>query len=458
MKRLIASFALLSWLLCAPALAQQLITVPMRDANLTTTNVQNFITTSNTFTAPRTLTVPDRSSLNAYYIQVIDTANAVNGANTLTITATGGNLINGSATLVISQPGAYIILTPSGTGYKATTAFNQTGPPLGIGGSNTQVQYNNAGAFGGISGATSNGTAIILVAPILGTPASGTLTNTTGFPVANLAGAGTGVLAALAVNVGSAGAPILFNGAGGTPTSLVGTNITGTAAGLTAGAVSTAGIWIGRQTWCASGCTNASGTSYTPTSGTTLVNARLCGGGGGGGGCAATAGGQGCSAGGGGSGGYAEERITSAFSGVTVTAGTGGNGGAAGLNNGAAGNTSSFGALNSATGGAGGSQGATGTPPSTGGSGGAGGIGSGANINSGGMAGINGFTLIAGFSAGGNGGSSIYGGGAQAAFNSAGTTASTYCAGGSGAGLGPSASAAAGGNGSSGIVIVDEFK
>lgn len=37
-----------------------------------------------------------------------------------------------------------------------------------------------------------------LVTPALGTPASGTLTNTTGFPTANLAGAGTGVLTFLA--------------------------------------------------------------------------------------------------------------------------------------------------------------------------------------------------------------------------------------------------------------------
>jgi len=48
------------------------------------------------------------------------------------------------------------------------------------GGSNTQLQYNNAGAFGGITGATTNGTAVTLTAPVLGTPASGTLTNCTG--------------------------------------------------------------------------------------------------------------------------------------------------------------------------------------------------------------------------------------------------------------------------------------
>ncbi len=56
------------------------------------------------------------------------------------------------------------------------------------GGSNTQVQYNNSSAFGGISGATTNGTTLTLVAPILGTPASGALTNCTSIPVANATG------------------------------------------------------------------------------------------------------------------------------------------------------------------------------------------------------------------------------------------------------------------------------
>ena len=67
------------------------------------------------------------------------------------------------------------------------------------GGSNTQLQYNNAGSFGGISGATSNGTSVTLtsptfVTPALGTPASGTLTNTTGLPISTgVSGLGTGV-------------------------------------------------------------------------------------------------------------------------------------------------------------------------------------------------------------------------------------------------------------------------
>lgn len=50
---------------------------------------------------------------------------------------------------------------------------------------------------------------------------------------------GTGIATALAVNVGSAGAPVINGGALGTPSSGVATNLTGTASGLTAGTVTT---------------------------------------------------------------------------------------------------------------------------------------------------------------------------------------------------------------------------
>jgi hypothetical protein len=93
---------------------------------------------------------------------------------------------------------------------------------------------------------------IVVNGGALGTPSSGTGTNLTGIPesgvtnlVSDLSGKqstitfGTGVQTALGVNIGSAGAPVLFNGAGGTPSSLTGTNITGTASGLTAGNVTT---------------------------------------------------------------------------------------------------------------------------------------------------------------------------------------------------------------------------
>ena len=98
-----------------------------------------------------------------------------------------------------------------------------------------------AGAFGGIASATpstplyidtANGNGYVLISGVvtkIGAGAASTI------PVSGITGLGTGVATALAVNVGSAGAFVTFNGALGTPSSGTATNLTGTATALSIG-------------------------------------------------------------------------------------------------------------------------------------------------------------------------------------------------------------------------------
>lgn len=137
----------------------------------------------------------------------------------------------------------------------------------------------------GIDGALSTGDSLYFSAPAVGggydvarlTIPSGvvgftwTLPSTEGtlalfsqITVGNLAGLGTGVEAALAVNIGSAGATVLFNGDAGTPSAIVLTNASGTAASLTSGYATAA---RGLQT---SSTTVSVSSATAPTSGQVL--------------------------------------------------------------------------------------------------------------------------------------------------------------------------------------------
>lgn len=188
---------------------------------------------------------------------------------------TVGNLATlANGILVTNASGVPSISTTVPTGVSFPITVGTT--PIGSGTPNGLL-FDNAGVFGNLATAnngvliTSGGgvpsisstlpSGINLTAANLGTPASGLLTNATGYLVGNLAGAGTGVLTALGVNIGSAGAPVLFNGALGTPSSGVGTNLTAlNATNIGSGTLNTARLPSPFTNGTASGNTTKFGT------------------------------------------------------------------------------------------------------------------------------------------------------------------------------------------------------
>jgi hypothetical protein len=105
----------------------------------------------------------------------------------------------------------------------SATLTNATGLPIstGVSGLGTGIATALAVNVGTAGAPVVNGGA-------LGTPSSGTATNITGLPISTgVSGLGTGVATALAVNVGTAGAPVVNGGDLGTPSSGVATNLTG---------------------------------------------------------------------------------------------------------------------------------------------------------------------------------------------------------------------------------------
>jgi hypothetical protein len=185
-------------------------------------------------------------------------------------TGSGALVFATSPTLVtpaLGTPSALVGTNITGTAAgltagNVTTNANLTGAVTSVGNATSLGSFTSDNLRTALTDETGTGSAVFatsptLVTPALGTPSSATLTNATGLPISTgVSGLGAGVatflatpssanLAAAVTDETGTGAlvfatsPTLVTPALGTPSALVGTNITGTAAGLTAGNVTT---------------------------------------------------------------------------------------------------------------------------------------------------------------------------------------------------------------------------
>lgn len=351
------------------------------------------------------------------------------------------------------------IITVDTTAFNYSEFGNITFPiTLAHGGTNANLTASNGGIFysTATAGALLSGTATarqMLQSGATGAPAWSTST----YPATNAANtllyaSSANTMAALA----TANDGVLVTSNAGVPSILAGPGSTGLTLLSQAAA---APIWstsspitkVVKQVFTSSG-------TYTPTAGMVYAWCRLVAGGGAGGGTIGVSG-QIANGSGGGSGAYSEVLLTAAQIGAsqTVTIGAGGIGS---TGNGTSGSASSLGTLLTANGGSFGSTASASATLSTA-NGGVGGTAGTGDLSMPGMTGGNGVSNGAIIGVSGAGGNSLLGAGGNSVIESSlgainGVAGSNYGAGGSG-GVSLSLFNSTGGNGSAGVLIIEEY-
>ena len=211
----------------APTISKPLIDNPLLGYTTTTSSATAIVLTATsnyqqyiTGSTAQTITLPVASTMTlGQSFKIVNN----NTAGSLTINSSGGNLV---LTVPIGFNAEVLCILASGTTAASWSA-----------------------SFCDFDSITGTGSVVLSTSPTLTTPALGTpsaivLTSGTGLPISTgVSGLGTGIATALAVNTGSAGAPVLFNGALGTPTSGTLTNATGLPiAGLVASTSTALGV------------------------------------------------------------------------------------------------------------------------------------------------------------------------------------------------------------------------
>jgi hypothetical protein len=214
---------------------------------------------------------------------------------------TAGAAVTSAGNISLTYSGTAIPITSGGTGL---TALGTAGQVLRVNSGGTALEYGPVTGTGDVVGPASSvndqialysgttgklikaatttgllkastgaisaavaGTDYVAPGGALGTPSSGNLANTTGFPAASLSGLGTGVATALGQSIGFAGAMLTNGGSLGTPSGGTLTNATGLpistgVSGLGSGVATALGITAGSS----GGLVTYNGDAGTPSS------------------------------------------------------------------------------------------------------------------------------------------------------------------------------------------------